>query len=156
MARRLIARLAGLVAMLALVVGSTGCGSPAASPTSGAAGGGAGAAAQATAAPTPTPEQKGGPHAGQRWQDMPIPDDAEVSETGSDAATVKVKLKGQAAEDWFLKAWADDGFRLTTKGNTAKGMAYNWKKGDYIYTCIFPRPVSEDPETTVTLEREKS
>ena len=157
MARRLAARFAGLVAMLALVVGSIGCGSPAASPTPVAAGGGGAAvAAQATAAPTPTPEPKGGPHAGQRWQDMPIPDGAEVAETGNDTASVKVKMKPQEAEAWFQKVWTDDGFRLTTKGNVSKGMAYNWKKGDYIYSCIFPRPVTEDPEVTVILEREKS
>ena len=155
MARRSIARIAGLVAMLALVVGAMGCGTPVPSPTPVAAGGGgAGAAAQATAAPTPMPAQQAGPHAGQRWQDMPIPDGAEVSETGNNTASVKVPLTGQAAEDWFLKVWAADGFKLTTKGNIARGMAYNWKKGDHIYSCIFPRPVSEDPETTVILERE--
>lgn len=107
-----------------------------------------------TAAPTATATPVAGPFSGQRWQEMPLPEGTRVEETSPDTATLSVPLSPSAAEEWFQKTWSADGFKLATKGNVQKGMSYNFIKGDYIYSCIFPGDASGD-SATVFLEREK-
>lgn len=143
-----MARKSSFVAVLiavASVLNACGGSGPVATPT---------AVAAPTAAPTATATPQAGPFSGQRWQEMPLPDGTKVNETSADMATLSVPLNAQAAEEWFQTTWSADGFKLATKGNVQKGMSYNFVKGDYIYSCIFPTGSSGD-STTVYLEREK-
>lgn len=135
----------GLVLLLAALVAACGGAGPAATPTAGST---------PTAAPTPTAPPAAGPFTGQRWQEAPVPDGTKIEETGPDTATLIVSLDAAAAEDWFQTTWSADGFKLATKGTVQQGMSYNFIKGEYIYSCIFPAG-SSGSATTVYLEREK-